>query len=137
MGWPKVGRTRRMSCAASASSDREKARQLIEGLVKRYRKDGIAKMDAYSHIGEALGRSERWVRKVLSREDTTQVWNHQFIRIAALYDRLCTSFEERAAKERALLHELRSEAHAATARSHVLVDGLPGTESIRASEGEE
>lgn len=81
--------------------------------VARLRKDGLSQMDAYEALGREIGKSSRWVRKVIGRDATAAVYLRDALNIRAAYERLCARVEAMADAIEAGNDELRRELDAA------------------------
>ncbi len=82
-------------------------------LVAVIRKDGRSQMDAYDALGREIGKSSRWVRKVIGRDETAGIRLRDALNIRAAYERLCARVEGVADALEAGNDELRRELDAA------------------------
>lgn len=89
--------------------------QLVDA-VEHLMRDGRSRMDAYDALGRKLGKSARWVRRVIGRDEAVVVRLRDALNIAAAYDRLCARVAAAADAIEAENEELRRELDAALLR---------------------
>lgn len=80
----------------TADVEAELLRAEIRHAIKALRDQGVSQMDAYTLIGNSVGRSASWVRKHHGRNPFVGVRLRDFLNIRAAYDRLCTRIEDAA-----------------------------------------
>lgn len=104
----------------------ETKRDKVAALVDRLAEGCGSRMDAYAALGRKLGLSERWVRRVVSRDPTVRIDFHVAMRIRDLHDRLCVRVAraaDAAEARNALIQEQIDAAVQASSAAGVRLDG--------------
>lgn len=106
----------------TASDGIDRARPFAEALVEREHRKSGSRMTAYAAVANAVGVSESWLRKLLGRQPVV-VAVHEYLNLAAAYDRLCARIEAEELNEKRRTAALREAAHAALASDPIVVAG--------------
>lgn len=96
----------------TADVEAELLRAEIRHAIRALRNQGVSQMDAYTLIGNSVGRSASWVRKHHGRNPFVGVRLRDFLNIRAAYDRLCARVEADNDRLDRELQQIREDHHA-------------------------
>ena len=68
---------------------REQKRAMVVDIVNALTESRGKKMGAYRALGDLVGKSSTYVRRIISRDPTVRIDHHVALRIRDLHDRLC------------------------------------------------
>jgi hypothetical protein len=108
--WPKIRDAHRMM---TADDELRFARPKVIEMIEHLREAGYTQMRAYSHLAKMVGKSPRWVRRIVGRSPEAEVRLRDAWNIAAAYDRLCARVEAAADAQEARNAIIEGKLHAA------------------------
>lgn len=103
---PKSGAKAPMSDVAHIT---ELTRVVADELVSREERHAGSRMRAYHNVAKSAGVKPDWLRKFIGRNPRAVLSLPAFVKLNAMYDRLCTRVEQEYELERARMIALREE----------------------------